>query len=57
MIESCDVKLYLESDDDDQLEPLLDPMKRVEMSHLADTHLVSVLFLRWGDQQVKEYST
>ena len=55
MIESCDVKLYLESDN--QLEPLLDPMKRIELSHLADTHLVSVKFARWGDQQVKKYST
>ena len=55
MIESCDVKLYLESDD--QLEPLLDPKKQIDMSYLADTHLVSVKFPCWGDQHVTKYST
>ena len=53
MIESCAVKSYLESDD--QLEPVFDPIKRIELFHLTD--LISVMFAHWGDQQVKKYST
>ena len=52
MNESYDVKLYVKSDD--QLEPLLDPKKQIEMSRLAGTHLVSDMFAHWGDQHVKK---
>ena len=55
MVESFDI--VVSGSDDPELEPPLDPMKRTEMSHLAGTHLVSVMFVRWGDQQVKKYST
>ena len=45
MIESCDAKLFLESDD--LLEPLLDPKKQIEMS-ISQTLILSASRSRIG---------